>query len=382
MKTIFSIFIATLLSCSILTEQVAAQSNASANDTLMIRFGDKSRMMILLSQSSDLKNLKRYDLNALVVELDSLLESTDTSSGFYISGGGGKVFLKDTTITVSGLDKDDKNVVTTQIRMGDILNLEIRHDTSRNVIEVQDLKKPKDKTTVLIETTPANTEESNNNKDDKKHSYKSRRYKSYFNIDLGLNNYLQDGNFPDAAGEPHGLRPLGSRYVAAGINQKARLGGKKSRLSFHTGLNLSWYNFMLQDNVTLVRGPEQVEVISPEAPRVLDKSKLTVAYVNIPAMLVMDFRSGKKKGLSLGLGGYGGYRIGSYTKIKYSENNRTRRDKDHNNFYLNNWRYGVTAQLGLWGINLFANYDLNNLFSDNKGPGGNDLNAFSFGIRF
>jgi hypothetical protein len=378
MKAIFNIFIATLLSYSILTEQAAAQSNASANDTLMIRFGDKSRMMILLNQSSDLKNLKRYDLNALVVELDSLLGSTDTSSEFYISGGG-KVFLKDTTITISGLDKDDENVVTTQIRVGDILNLEIRHDTSRNIIEVKDLKSDKD--------TSANTEENaekdqDNKDDDKKQAYKSRRYKSYFNFDLGLNNYLQDGNFPDAEGQPHGLRPLGSRYVALGINQKARLGGEKSRLSFHTGLNLSWYNFMLQDNVRLIRGPEQVEALSPEAPRVLDKSKLTVAYINIPAMLVMDFRSGKKKGLSLGLGGYGGYRIGSYTKIKYSENNRTRRDKDHNNFYLNNWRYGVTAQVGLWGINLFANYDLNNLFSDNKGPGGDELNAFSFGIRF
>ena len=49
----------------------------------------------------------------------------------------------------------------------------------------------------------------------------------------------------------------------------------------------------------------------------------------------------------------------------------------HDNFYLNNLRYGLRLQLGLRGTDIFFNYDMNDLFIENKGP---KLNAFSFGI--
>ena len=53
------------------------------------------------------------------------------------------------------------------------------------------------------------------------------------------------------------------------------------------------------------------------------------------------------------------------------------KDKDKDGFYLNNFRYGVRGQIGFRGIDIFFNYDLNELFADNRGP---ELNAFSFGV--
>lgn len=81
----------------------------------------------------------------------------------------------------------------------------------------------------------------------------------------------------------------------------------------------------------------------------------------------------------IGLGPYAGYRIGSYSKRTYKNNGELHREHNSDNFYLNNFRYGVRLQVGFRDVDLFFNYDLNNLFVDSKGP---KLNAFSFGLTF
>jgi hypothetical protein len=78
-----------------------------------------------------------------------------------------------------------------------------------------------------------------------------------------------------------------------------------------------------------------------------------------------------------GLGGYAGYRLGSKTKYVFTDEGSKRKLKDRDNYHLNNWRYGLRMQIGYRGIDLFANYDLNELFISNRGPA---LNAFSFGV--
>ena len=76
---------------------------------------------------------------------------------------------------------------------------------------------------------------------------------------------------------------------------------------------------------------------------------------------------------------YAGYRLGSRAKYVFREDDDRERVKDRTNFYVNNWRYGVRFQVGYRGLDLFANYDLNELFVEGRGP---ELNAFSFGIVF
>ena len=55
------------------------------------------------------------------------------------------------------------------------------------------------------------------------------------------------------------------------------------------------------------------------------------------------------------------------------------KDKDRDNLYLNNLRYGIRLQLGVRSTDFFFNYDLNELFATDKGP---KLNAFGFGVIF
>ena len=91
------------------------------------------------------------------------------------------------------------------------------------------------------------------------------------------------------------------------------------------------------------------------------------------------FKRSKKQGFRFGVGGYAGYRLGSRSKFVFKDGGNKEKDINRNNFYLSNFRYGIRAQMGYKGVDFFANYDLNKVFAQDKGP---DLNAISFGIIF
>jgi hypothetical protein len=88
---------------------------------------------------------------------------------------------------------------------------------------------------------------------------------------------------------------------------------------------------------------------------------------------------GHGNGFRIGLGPYVGYRIDSYSKHVYYSNGDKEKDQDRSSYYLNNFRYGARFQIGYRGTDLFVNYDMNDLYVENRGP---KLNALSFGVIF
>jgi hypothetical protein len=195
---------------------------------------------------------------------------------------------------------------------------------------------------------------------------------SGFNVMLGLNALTSQNGLDDS----YALRPFGSRYFSMGWTKSTNItNGSNARLKLAIGINFSWYNFMLENsNSVWVKGPTQVEIL-PTATS-LKKSKLTVSYIDVPITPYIAFKKGKFIE-HFGFGGYVGYKMGSHSKTK--ANNKGRKEKEFNNFYLNDFRYGLNLQLGLHNFaDLFVNYDLNELFKTNKGP---KVNGISFGIR-
>lgn len=235
-------------------------------------------------------------------------------------------------------------------------------------------------------------------KDSTEEKSKKKRYGTdhMFNIDLGINNYHKDGEFPDEDNSSYSVKPWGSWYIALNSLHRSHIAGS---IFLEWGGGVSWYNFKFQnENIQLVEGangPEFIDYAAPDAEINPEKSKLTVSHVNLYMVPLIQF--GKNKGIKggnfwdgrdryrdlgfrIGAGGYVGYRLGSHTKIKYEdESGDTEKAKDHDNFYLENLRYGVRLQLGYRGTDLFVNYDLNNLFSENRGP---ELSPVSFGFIF
>ena len=334
MKTIHSLLMLTLLSLTAVQAQtiptspvppVPPAADSVKIDTVLIEVGSSS-ILFIIRDKADLQKLQSYDLNRIVDDLHLRL-------------------VPDAEIVVEAA--------------------------------------------TLPEVNESETEDDYDEHSHEEHYDRPRGLKHYFNIDLGMNNYLSDDGFPDETNEPYTVRPWGSWYIALGsVNETYISRG----MSLQFGLNVSWYNFKFQnDDVYVVRGDENVEF--PLNPEMLNasfkKSKLTVAYIN--ASFVPMFHFGKREysgwqvwdsnphsGFRIGLGAYGGYRIGSYNKVKYNDGD-TKKRKDHDSFYLENFRYGLRLQLGFGDTDVFVNYDLNKLFREDRGP---DLNAFSFGIVF
>jgi hypothetical protein len=302
-------------------------------DTVVIRVGEGSRITFTIRDKNDLETLKKYDVQALVNDLIAKLEQRDTSNS------------KDAS---DYLKKEDGSVESKQ---------------------------------------EEDTREENRSYSRSNEKWRLHRTHHSINFDLGTNNFLSNGSFPDQDNSLYTVRPWGSWYVGVQSIQRTIL-AKKFYLEW--GMGVSWYNFKFQNERTTV-SKDDSGVIFAVDPGDVDfrKSKLTATYLNASVVPMIDFGANRRKpsffdshnsdSFRIGAGGYIGYRINSYSKQVYEESNRRRSPKDHDNFYLNNLRYGVRVQVGFDDVDLFFNYDLNDLFSAGKGP---QLNAFSFGVSF
>ena len=204
-----------------------------------------------------------------------------------------------------------------------------------------------------------------------------------YNVDLGTNNYLLDDQFPTGTAL-YAVRPWGSWYVAGNSVQRTKLG---RNLFVEWGLGVSWYTFKFQEDNTVLTKDESGVQFSTDTRNVdYIKSKLSATFINASLVPVLDFGGHSRRprvwdghggGFRFGIGPYVGYRIASKTKLVYEEDGEREKEKDRDNFYLNNLRYGFRVQIGVRSTDLFINYDMNELFAKDKGP---KLNAVSFGL--
>lgn len=213
------------------------------------------------------------------------------------------------------------------------------------------------------------------------------------NFEIGLNNYLSDGEFPSSS-DLYRVKPIGSTYVGLNWNHITYVSGP---LYLDWGGGFSWYNYKFE-NAAARLDPNGGELNFTEATGIGSalKSKLKVSYLNIIAVPMIDFSRGKrvvrkyeeddvrvsfsrKKGFRIGVGPYVGLRLGE--KAKYIERTDGDRDKvkDKGSFFINDFRYGARLQVGVNGFDMFVNYDFNELFEDGKGP---KLNPISVGVIF
>lgn len=316
----------------------AALVRAQQPDTVVVNLTNTTRVVLTMEDRRDIIVLKDYDFQQLFDDIIVKLENNDTTS------------------SLAGVN--------------DSLPETYQADTWAD--EVQDWEDEDD--------------DDNEWEWESDWNDKPGRTTQSFNFDLGTNNYVSDGKFPDSENATYAVRPWGSWYVGVNSIQRTRVA---RNFFVEWGLGLSWYNFKFQkDNVLIEKDDIGVTFVEDNtADMAFKKSKLTVSYINLSLVPMLDFSNSSTKArmwdssssFRIGLGPYLGYRIGSYSKIKYKEAGDTEKEKNHDSFYLENIRYGMRLQIGFRSTDLFFNYDMNDLFTPGKGP---SLNAFSFGVVF
>ncbi|MBV6646889.1 MAG: hypothetical protein KI790_15640 [Cyclobacteriaceae bacterium] len=370
-KSIYAAFVCLLAS---------TMAFSNERDTVVIELDDKSKIIIYTDSKEDLKRIQDYYINQMIEDLNTSVQDNDVTylelknepEKYKNDSTGGSVDLDMGILKINVEDGDHERV---NMRLGPL------------ELEVDDFDDLED--------------EFDNDGEIRKRTYidkRPRRTQHFFNIDFGTNNWLEGGkSFPNENDEPYSVRPWGSWYIGLSAINSTPVAGP---LFLEWGFGINWYNWKLEnDEFKIEKGDESVLFVATD-PATIDpiKSKLTASFVNVSVVPLLDFSQGRKRvkeyergsirfrnyrrrGVRFGVGGYAGYRIASHSKFVFEESGSKGREKDkeRSTFYMNNFRYGLRAQFGYQGFDLFFNYDLNNVFATGRGP---DLQAISFGVTF
>ncbi|QRR03155.1 hypothetical protein [Dyadobacter sandarakinus] len=351
-----------LLSAFLTNANAAAlMSEANNKDSIVVTFGPKTRLVIFGESRKELETVMQYDLNALLRDLKVRLDSSQTDTTIVVEEFDGNEYLKNKS------QNNQRDFVKIGLR-----GIYVKDGDTEVTINAKGVEVKDDQVTVTDST----------HRKSYRNFYKSGFGSSPrrgFNIALGLNTFghndSQGYNTAD-----YDLRPFGSRYISLGYVVSTRIaGGSGTRLHLDLGVDFSWYNFMFDGNNTVTKTNDKVEfsLVKDDEGKEMDlkKSKLTVPYVNLSLMPTLSFSRSFVSYISAGV--YGGYRLGSYTKLRVEGSKDVTHDR--RNFFVEDLRYGFAAELGIRNFpDFFVSYDLNELYQSNRGPA---VKVLSFGIR-
>ncbi|MBT8185994.1 MAG: PorT family protein [Eudoraea sp.] len=195
-----------------------------------------------------------------------------------------------------------------------------------------------------------------------------RRTYSDMVIAIGLNNAVIEGQSLNDS--PYKIG--GSRFFELGWAWRTRVFNSSNFMRINYGFSFQFNGLKPDDNQYFVENNGQTELQEFEFD--LNKSKLRMDNLVFP--LHFEFGPSKMRRTEdkirysiqnqfrIGLGGYGGFNIGTRQKLKYKRAGDKVEDKFKRSYNTNDLIYGLSAYLGFDGVLLYAKYDLNPIFKD------------------
>ena len=318
--------------------QAAPAQEIARPDSVILHFGKNSKMIVLLANPQDLRDLRQTDFQAILDKVQAEIDRARTS-------GNNQFSYTDSlgTVNIRVVEEEEKTTLAIA-----------QEEAEKN--------RPFEASLSFGEDSPVQW------------PFRSRRTEGVGHINVGFNQFLGDA----ASEEPWALRGWGSRYFELFGGYRTFLGGKDTYSGTFIEYGLSWsaFSFMFTGNDGLIDNAGMVQQVEWPYENV-EKSKLAVHYFNIP--FTLGFRS--KDRFKFDVGGYAGFRIGSHMKVKYERGGDNETDKYGGNYNLNRFRYGLMGSIGYDDIHVFVQYDMNTLFEEGNASGLPEFNAISFGLR-
>ena len=210
-----------------------------------------------------------------------------------------------------------------------------------------------------------------------------RRTYSDFIMAVGLNNVITEGQSLNDS--PYKIG--GSRFFEMGWQWRTRVFKNSNFLRFNYGFSFQFNGLKAKDNqylVSLESGQSELQEFDYE----LDKSKFRMDNLVFPMHFEFGpsklkttdktMRYSLKNQFRVGLGGYGGFNIGTRQKLKYEIDGDNVKDKLKRSYNTNDLIYGLSAYAGVDGVLLYVKYDLNPIFKN----AAVDQRNVSLGLRF
>lgn len=187
-------------------------------------------------------------------------------------------------------------------------------------------------------------------------------------VAFGLNNALIDNQSLDDSPYKVG----GSRFFELGWQWQTRVFKNSNFLRFNYGLSLQFNGLKPKNNQYFVSKDGQTEL--QEFDYDLKKSKLRMDNLVFPVHFEFGPSKVKKteksirystyKKFKFGVGGYGGFNLGTRQKLKYKIDGEKIKDKIKREYNTPNFVYGLSTYVGFGDTTLYLKYDLNPIFKD------------------
>ena len=354
-----------------------AQQIPQAQDSIVVKFGNNSRVVFLIRDAKDYEKLASMDLNQVSKDLSEATLSKDST-------GTRKEIL---------FGKEGSSLYATALisEEGETVYARLGKWEMEAIAEWGNDEDGEESSTSLSVNFGGTME-----------GLRKEKTTRDFFLDLGINNWSGDVDPISTAnllelGPGFGVspnqeqvRPWGSWYVGLGFNNRTRVAGP---FVLNYGGSFSFYNFKFEDRATrLLEVDDRMVFVNNNAIDPI-KSKLAVSHINLFLVPMFDFRYGprskvEKDGVEktyykrnggafrIGAGPYIGHRLGGRLKYRFREDG-PQRVKERQLSFLEDIRYGIRGQIGWRGVDLFVNYDMTELYKDNTGV---RLQPFSFGI--
>lgn len=208
------------------------------------------------------------------------------------------------------------------------------------------------------------------------------RTSSDFVLAFGLNNAVVKGeSFNDSP-----YKTGGSRFFEMGWAWKTRVFKESNFMRLKYGYSFQMNGLKPNNNQYFVQQGNQTTL--EEFPENLKKSKLTITNLVFPVHFEFGpskridkdtyFRYSTDDQFKIGIGGYGGFNIGTRQKLKYDIDGERVKEKQKRDFNATNLVYGVSGYVAFGDTALYVKYDLSPIFNDQAIK----QNNISVGLRF
>ncbi|QCW99029.1 hypothetical protein FGM00_02435 [Aggregatimonas sangjinii] len=201
-------------------------------------------------------------------------------------------------------------------------------------------------------------------------------------IAFGINNAIIDGQ----SLEDSPYKVGGSRFIELGWAWRTRVFKNSNALRLNYGVSFQFNGLKPKDNQYFV--VEDGQTVLQEFDFDLKKSKFRMDNLVFPVHFEFGpskfseterrIRYSIRKQFRFGIGGYGGFNIGTRQKLKYDREGRNVKDKLKGGYDTSSFVYGLSAYAGFDGVQLYAKYDLNPIFKD----AAVEQRNISLGVRF
>jgi len=193
-------------------------------------------------------------------------------------------------------------------------------------------------------------------------------FKNWAGWEYGVNGYLNFENSIKTAPGATFLELNYSKSYKFGVNLFEKdLHIYKNYVNLVMGIGFDFNHYAFKNNYSM-KYDTTGYIVGHKDTMSYKKNNLNLSYLKVPLMLEFNTSTKPKNNFHIAVGVEMEYLIHSVTKQKFDVDDYHFKIKRRDNYNLDPFKFAVVARVGFHRVSVFAEYALNRLFQEDKGP--------------